>query len=199
MSSNKLHIYVVALCGFMAISHFAHAEPAMIAVCAGCHGADGAGVGLDNVPIIAGTPAAHFEEAVYAYQDGARKCTAVPAMCAILATLSEADIAELAEHYGAMTRHSSGEAFDAALAQTGALIHQKHCSKCHVEPDDEDVEHALGIPLHGQRSAYLRYAIEAYLTGDREILLPAMAHELAELDAEAIEALINHYASYESP
>jgi cytochrome c553 len=199
MTNNRRHVCVLALSGFIAISSFAHAELAIIGVCAGCHGADGSGAGLDNVPIIAGTPAAHLEEAVYAYLDGARQCIEVPAMCAIVATLSESDIAELAEHYGAMTRHSSGEAFDETLAQTGARIHKKHCSKCHVRPDDEDVENALGIPLHGQRSAYLKYALNAYLTGDREVLLPAMAHELAELDADAIEALIHHYASYESP
>lgn len=197
MNISQPAVCALVLSGLVAFGTFAHAESAMLGVCAGCHGADGSGVGLNNVPIIAGTPAAHLEEALYAYQDGARQCSEVPAMCALVATLSEADILELAEHYGAMTRVSSGEAFDTTLAQTGARIHDKHCSKCHVQPDDEDVENALGIPLHGQRSAYLKFALNAYLTGDREALVPAMAHELAELDADAIEALIHYYASYQ--
>ena len=68
----------------------AHAEPRNIQVCAACHGEDGAGVGFDYVPIIAGTPAAHLEEALFAYKDGARRCVGVPVMCDAVAPLSVA-------------------------------------------------------------------------------------------------------------
>ena len=36
----------------------------------------------------------------------------------------------------------------------------------------------------------------SYLTGTRETLVPAMAEKIALLDQEAIEALVNYYASY---
>ena len=173
------------------------AEPAMIGVCASCHAEDGSGVGFEFVPIIAGTPASHIEEALYAYQDGARRCVGVPVMCEAAALLSEADIAELAQHYSEMRRISSGETFDKALAEAGKAIHEEHCAKCHVLPHDEDVGNALGIPLHGQRSAYLRMALGAYMTGDREALMPAMAEKLKLLDTEKIDALANYYASYD--
>ena len=65
-----------------------------------------------------------------------------------------------------------------------------------MPPDDGAVEDALGIPLHGQRSLYLRYAIESYLDGTRENLLPAMAEKLEALEKVDIEALVNYYASY---
>lgn len=169
----------------------------MVEVCSACHAADGSGVGFEFVPIIAGTPASHIEEALYAYQDGARRCVGVPVMCEAAALLSDADIAELAEHYSAMPRISSGEAFDATLAENGKAFHEEHCAKCHVLPDDENVEDALGIPLHGQRSAYLRMALGAYMTGDRETLIPAMAEKLKLLDADTIDALVNYYASYD--
>ncbi len=55
----------------------------------------------------------------------------------------------------------------------------------------------LGIPLNGQRAAYLRLALGAYLTGDRETLVPIMADKLRELDQDKIEALIHYYASGE--
>lgn len=179
-----------------AICSTVFAEPANLAVCAACHGADGSGAGFDNVPIIAGTPAAHLEEALYAYQDGARRCVEQPAMCDAVSTLSDSDIVELAEYFAAMKRVFAGEARDATLAQAGERIHEEHCAICHVPPDDENAEFALGIPLHGQRSTYLKIELDAYLTGDREALVPAMAAKLKLLDARDIESLINYYSSY---
>jgi len=184
------------LAALLLLGGLAHAEPANLAVCAACHGEDGSGAGFPYVPIIAATPAAHLEEAMFAYQDGARHCVGVPVMCETIAPLSNEEILEFAEHYSAMPRISSGEDFDADLAATGELLHNEHCAKCHVLPTDEDAENALGIPLNGQRAAYLRLALGAYLTGDRETLIPAMAEKIALLDQDAIEALVNYYSSY---
>jgi len=196
MEKPWLSVCALALGGLFALGNMAYAEPANLNVCAACHGKDGSGAGFKYVPIIAGTPAAHLEEALFAYQDGARRCVGVPVMCEAIRPLSEDDIEELAQHYSAMERISSGEEFDSRLAQVGELIHEEHCARCHVLPDDEDVEYALGIPLHGQRSAYLRLALGAYFSGDRETLVPIMAEQLALLDADKIEALVNYYASY---
>lgn len=196
MSMSKLGICAVACSSLLALAGTAQAEPEMIEVCAACHGEDGSGAGFPYVPIIAGTPAAHLEEALYAYQDGARNCVGVPVMCDTVEFLSEDDVVELAEYYAAMPRISSEEEYDQRLAGVGKLIHEEHCAQCHVSPDDENVENALGIPLDGQRSAYLRLAIGAYLTGDRQTLVPVMADKLKLLDPDKIQALVNYYASY---
>ena len=189
-------IGALVLGALFAVGGIAHAEPAQLKVCAACHGEDGSGAGFAYVPIIAGTPAAHLEEALFAYLDGARRCVGVPVMCEVAAALKEAEIEELAEHYSKMSRISSGEEFNARLAQVGQLIHNEHCAQCHVAPDDEDVASAIGIPLHGQRAAYLRLALGAYFSGDRDTLVPVMAEKLEELDADKIEALVNYYSSY---
>jgi sulfide dehydrogenase cytochrome subunit len=173
------------------------AAPDKIEICAACHGKDGEGVGYDYVPIIAGTPAAHLEEALFAYKDGARNCVGVPVMCQAIKPLSDEEVVELAAYYAAMPRLSSGEKFDARLAAVGKLIHDDLCAQCHVLPTDENVEAALGIPLNGQRAAYLRMALGAYLTGDRETLVPIMADRLRELDQAKIDALIHYYSSWE--
>lgn len=186
----------IRLIALLLFASLANAEPAKVEICASCHGADGSGAGFDYVPIIAGTPAPHLEEALFAYLDGARKCVGVPVMCDVVATLSEAEVVELAAHYSAMPRISSDEPFNERLARDGEFIHEEHCAKCHVLPDDENVADALGIPLNGQRAAYLRMALGAYLTGDRETLVPTMAEKIALLDQGKIEALINYYASY---
>jgi cytochrome c553 len=118
-------------------------------------------------------------------------------MCEVAGSLSESDVVELAEHFAAMKRISAGEAPVAELVRAGERIHAEHCAKCHVLPDDADVENALGIPLHGQRPAYLKMALEAYLDGDRQTLVPAMAEQLAQLDDDDVGALINYYSSYQ--
>ena len=196
MRTRRPGISVLALSVLLSVSGIARAEPAKLEICAACHGEDGSGAGFAYVPIIAGTPAAHLEEALFAYLDGARRCVGAPVMCEAVAALTEAEIEDLAEHYSKLSRVSSGEEFNARLAQVGELIHQKHCAQCHLFPDDKDVESALGIPLHGQRAAYLRLALGAYFSGDRDTLVPIMAEKLEALDADKIEALVNYYASY---
>jgi len=197
MNIFTLSLGVIALGSFVVGSNIANAEPENLEVCAACHGDDGSGAGFPYVPIIAGTPAAHLEEALFAYQDGARNCVGVPVMCETVARLSEDDVFKLAKYYAAMPRISSEEEFDRRLAAVGKLLHDDLCAQCHVLPTDDDVENALGIPLNGQRAAYLRLALGAYLTGDRETLVPIMADKLRELDQDKIEALVHYYASWE--
>ena len=194
---NKTGIWVVALYGLFAIGNLTYAAPDVLEVCTGCHGENGSGAAGDNVPIISGTPAAHLEEALYAYQDGARQCVEEPIMCEEAAGLSATDIVELAEHFSAMSRIQAGEQPDAALVEIGERLHTEHCAKCHVLPDDENAEYALGIPLQGQRSAYLKLTFDAYQSGDRETLVPEMARKLELLSADDIDALINYYSSYQ--
>ena len=182
---------------FLTASVALGAAPANIEVCAACHGEDGSGTGYPYVPIIAGTPAAHLEEALFAYQDGARRCVGVPVMCEAVALLNEAQIEELAAYYSALPRVSSEEDYNRKLAAVGKFLHDDLCARCHVLPTDDDVENALGIPLNGQRAAYLRLALGAYLTGDRETLVPIMADKLRELDQDKIEALIHYYSSWD--
>ncbi|MDJ0814245.1 MAG: hypothetical protein QNJ23_10990 [Woeseiaceae bacterium] len=197
MGAKEGHVKHLAL-ALLLLASAAFAEaPANIEVCAACHGDDGAGVGFDYVPIIAGTPASHLEEALFAYKDGARKCVGVPVMCEAVAPLSEDDIIEMAEYYAAMPRLSTDEEFDRQLAAVGKIIHDDLCAQCHVLPTDENVRDALGIPLNGQKGAYLRMALGAYLTGDRETLVPIMADKLRLLNQDKIEALVHYYASWD--
>lgn len=177
------------------VAPFAAAEEALEA-CFGCHGADGMGKSGLMIPVIAGMPAAHIEEAIYAYVDGARQCIREPRMCETVAALSESEVTAAAEYFAAKERDYNREEFDAALAAKGAVLHERHCGACHVPPHDEDVAYAIGIPLHGQRPDYIRYTIRAYLGGQREPLLDTMAHEIQQLEPADVDALVNYYSSY---
>lgn len=172
------------------------AEPALTTGCQDCHGIDGLATDNLDAPVIAGMPAVHIEEAIYAYRDGARQCRYEPLMCETVLHTSDERIADLAEYYATQPRDSSDEEFDSKLAARGEAIHEKLCSQCHVKPEDPAVADALGIPLHGQRGVYLRYALQSYMDGRRENLLDAMGEKLKQVDSDDIEALVNFYASY---
>ncbi len=164
--------------------------------CFACHGADGMGKADPMIPVIAGIPVAHIEEAIYAYVDGARQCVSEPRMCKTVAALSESQVSAAAEYFAAQVRTYNFEKFDQELAARGAVLHERHCGACHVPPHDEDVAYAIGIPLHGQRPDYIRYAIGAYFGGKREPLLDTMAHEIQQLDPTDFDALVHYYSSY---
>ena len=165
-------------------------------VCIDCHGADGMGKSDPTYPVIAGTPIGHIEEAIFAYIDGARRCVTEPRMCEAVASLSDKQVTVAAMYFSNQVRGPTQEDFDADLAAMGAELHERHCGACHVPPHHENAAHAIGIPLNGQRADYIRFAITAYLRGDREALLETMAHELSLLEPGDLDALVNYYSSY---
>lgn len=196
LAKNSRHRIAVACLLVLAAFNSAAAAPAIVEACKSCHAEDGAGVGRTIVPVIAGMPAVHIEEALYAYKDGARQCLEEPVMCDTAVLLTDENIADLAAHYAAIPRPSLDETVDDALADLGEPVHRKLCARCHVPPDDPDVADVLGPPLHGQRADYLRYALESYLSGTRENLLDEMKEKISLLDEGDVEALANYYGSY---
>jgi len=182
---------------FCSLPATAIAEAPATSDCVDCHGVDGLAAENLDAPIIAGMPAVHIEEAIYAYKDGARQCRYEPLMCETVKHTGDERIADLAEHYSGLPRDASGEPFDSDLAAKGEQLHTRLCNGCHVPPDDPEVADKLGIPLHGQRGVYLRYALKSYMDGRRENLLDAMGEKLARVNDDDIEALVNYYASYE--
>jgi len=195
MNRTQAFAKLIAAC-MLFVATLLHAAPATVDQCVECHGDDGMGHGNPMIPVIAGIPVEHIEEAIFAYVDGARHCARESRMCEVVAVLSEDEALEVAEFFAAQPRDSSHEPFDADLAAEGEVLHEKHCSPCHVPPNDENVASAIGIPLHGQRSDYLRYAIESYFSGDREALLATMANRVLLLEPGDLGALVHYYSSY---
>ena len=174
------------------------AAPAFLRTCSECHGIEGIGSDDPAMPVLAGIPAEHLAEAIYAYVDGARNCVETPRMCETVAELSDKEVVEIAEYYSSKERFASRENFDKDLAAQGAVLHEKHCGRCHREPNRDDVASAVGNPLHGQKGAYLRLALREYLSGERESLVPRMAEAIDALQPGEFDALVHYYASYRS-
>ena len=194
LARKFLHLALVA--GLLSLAPLATAAPAIVEACKVCHAEDGSGTGKRIVPVIAGMPAVHIEEALYAYKDGARQCLEEPVMCETAALLTDDNVADLAEYYAAIDRPSLDEDIDAALAALGEPVHKRLCARCHLPPDDPNVGEVLGPPLHGQRADYLSYALESYLSGTRENILDEMKEKISLLDDGDVEALAHYYGSY---
>ena len=183
----------VGIVGLIALSGPALGDAAQhMAVCTGCHGADGVTSPMPDVPIIAGIDAVVQEDALFAYRDGARQCGPPAVMCQISAALSDDDIAELAAHFAELPNKPAGEDFDAALAAEGEKIHKKDCGICHGMDGPVMPEASI---LHGQKMAYLRFVMQQYAAGTRD-QLPPMQATISALTPEQTEAILNYYASY---
>lgn len=76
----------------------AAAGAAKAAVCIGCHGVDGNSV-VPMFPKLAGQHAAYLETSIKAYQTQERKGGNAVQMYAMVANLSDQDIADLAAHF----------------------------------------------------------------------------------------------------
>lgn len=79
-------------------------------------------------------------------------------------------------------------------AVTGEHKLQTICAPCHSVSGAEPI---ANYPiLAGQNAAYLRYALKAYRTGERDNAIMAQARDLT--DGE-IDYLAEHYATQPSP
>lgn len=165
---------------------------AQMPICTGCHGADGSGGPMPDVPIIAGIDALFQEDSIFAYRDGGSECWSPGVMCQISASLTDDDIVGLSAHFAALPFKPAGEDFDAALAAEGEEFHEDSCGICHGMHAPDDPSASI---LHGQKIAYLRAAMQQYSAGKRE-QLPAMKAAVDALTPEQTEAILHYYASY---
>ena len=170
--------------------------------CNDCHGDNGVSQWAD-VPTIAGIDAFGIADGLFIYRDEERPCAeskyrqgdtsrAPTTMCAIAADLSDDDIEALGDAYSELPFVPAAQEFDAALAESGAAIHEQHCGKCHSE-GGSNVEDEASI-LAGQWMTYLENSFASYASGDRP-QDKKMKEKLEALSADDVSALINYYAS----
>jgi len=200
MKANKYLFLTAILATFSAAS--ASDIDVMMKGCNDCHGDNGVSQSND-VPTIAGIDAFGIADGLYMYRDEERPCAeskyrhgdtsrAPTTMCAIAADLSDDDIEALGDAYSELPFVAAVQDFDAALAATGAAIHEKECDKCHSE-GGSNVEDEASI-LAGQHMDYLEDAFASYASGDRP-LDKKMKEKLEALSADDVKALIHYYAS----
>jgi cytochrome c553 len=150
----------------------AHAQDAAkgfekAAMCIGCHGIPGYQASFPEVykvPMISGQGAKYIVNALTAYKKGERKH---PTMRGIAASLSDADMADLAAYYStnaaSLIKPVSDTPATAPSAEVAALLAKGACTSCHGPNFSKPID--PGYPkLAGQHSDYLYAALRAYGT-----------------------------------
>ena len=160
--------------------------------CAGCHGTNGSSVGPAS-PTIAGISREYFIETMHAYKEGKRPATI---MSRIAKGYSDSEIELMADFFSQQPFVRQPQQFDAKKADKGKKLHKKYCEKCH-EDAGRSTEDDAGI-LAGQWEPYLRFSMEDFTSGKRE-MEKKMKKRVAELQKahgdDGIDALIHFYAS----
>ena len=137
------------------------------AMCIGCHGIQGYQASFPEihmVPMISGQGAKYLVSALQAYKKGERKH---PTMRGIAATLSDADMADLAAYYekhgASLVKPVADTPAVAPSAEVGALLTKGACASCHGANFSKPID--PGYPkLAGQHADYLSVALRAYAT-----------------------------------
>ncbi len=167
--------------------------------CADCHEKDGNATDGET-PSIAGMSETYFVEAMAAYKSDARPAKKLKDkkedMKDVVKKLSDADIKALAAHFAKQKFKPFKQDFDAAQAKAGKELHKKYCDKCHSEGGASSADDA-GI-LAGQPISYLKYSMENFASGKREMgdkmakKFNAMKEDKGD---ESLVQVIHYYAS----
>lgn len=171
---------------------------ALVKRCEICHGQNG-NSGLPMFPSIAGFSYEGFLYAMDVYREDRRIAAAFQqpnapetVMNSIAQGLSDADVEALANYFSKRKYVPRNQQFDPKLARRGAILHEAHCERCHVQ--NGAVAGDEVAPLAGQWTPYLRLQFENILSGKR-VVSRRMLNRFKKLSQEDIEALLNYYAS----
>ncbi len=132
------------------------AAPARLALCAGCHGADGNSA-LALSPSLAGQPRVFLENTLILVREGLRP---IAAMKGLLDGVTDAEIVALADHFSRQAvRADTGPRDDAAFRRGEALASRNLCGTCHLPTYAGQQQ----MPrLAGQRGDYLAQSMREF-------------------------------------
>ena len=166
------------------------------AVCASCHGDNGASA-TPELPSLAGQSAAAIYKQLHDFRSGAR---VHPQMTPVAQRLQVPDLANIAAFYGRSARPYGGLGgrFQAAdvlivrLATEGDSARRiPACNSCHVNGAGGPIETPV---LTGQHHQYLAAQLRAYKNGQRRNDVYQRMRNIARgLSDEEIEALARYY------
>ena len=161
--------------------------------CAGCHGTDGASGG-PATPTIAGLHGEYFVEVMKGYRDGTAYATI---MNRIAKGYTDEELSKLAGFFAGQKFVAADQKFDQKLADSGAKIHDKWCEKCHAEGGKIIADEEYYI-LAGQWTPYLKYTLEDFKAGTRE--MPKKMKEkfdgmMKKEGDKGLDAILAYYAS----
>ena len=168
-----------------AVAGNAEAGRKRAADCAGCHGAEGISDN-DTWPSLAGQNAAYLARILAAYKSGAEQDAM---MTPIARELSDADVQDLAAHYGRLACGPGAKSPPVGDATAGRSL-AKNCARCHGETGL--TANPAWPSLAAQKSGYLVNVLKAFRAGLRKD--PTMAGVTRGLSDADIANLAAFYA-----
>lgn len=170
------------------------AQPAGVASCVGCHGADGVSQDPD-VPTIAGMSSVYLADQLYAFQSEERPCVyeyftktgTTGNHC-----LMPPDMDAVAEYFARLPFRPAIQDLDPDKVAAGEAIHDSVCAVCH-SAEGSNPEDDAGI-LAGQWKPYLIRSLTDFQTGERMLSAPKQ-RAINRLSGTDIQALAEYYAS----
>jgi cytochrome c553 len=176
----------------LAVGEPAHPGSSMpaIAVCAACHGVDGAGRDGGGFPVIAGQSASYMKRALDAYAQGTRYSGVMGPMAAALDPQArDAVVTHYAGLPPAAFRASGNQAGEELALRGDPGQRIPPCAECHRRSD----RHPDYPRLDGQHAEYLRLQLQLFKDGTRggsplaEIMRP-IAERLTAVQQQEVAA-----------
>jgi cytochrome c553 len=157
--------------------------------CAACHGPEG-NSSNPAVPSISAQPAQFLTTALFMFREGNRKD---PQMSPMAASLSNADLNDLAAYFSGRPRTPPAREISAEAAAAGKELTQKYnCVQCHG-PSLLGQQH---IPrIAGQGADYLRTQLRGFKASTRFDLDGTMTSAAQVLTEKDIETVVDYLAS----
>jgi len=163
------------------------------AVCAACHGKEGRSQQA-TVPSLAGQHNDYIVLALYQFRAGHRPS---PLMAPIAATLTDADLGNLAAYYSALTPWGSERGAGATASAAGpALTQLRNCVQCHAP----GLAGQDSVPrIAGQKIDYLKAQLRAFRRGNRGDIDGNMTSAVSQLTDAEIDTLADYVSGLQTP
>jgi cytochrome c553 len=198
MKASHFGAIVLVLSGlfpFVVTAADAEAGKAKSAVCAACHGADGNSTN-PAWPSLAGQHASYTYKQLMDFKEGRRENATMTGM---VATLSEADMKDLAAYFE--SQKSKPVAADPELIETGENIyrggitetHVAACMGCH-SPSGKGNAPAGWPSLKGQHPEYIVAQLQAFKQGARNNdtgrMMRDVSARMSDMEMQSVAAYI---------
>jgi cytochrome c553 len=192
---KKILLVVSIICCVLAVPALAQGDAAAgkgkAAACAACHGADGNSV-APNFPNLAGQHASYLLKQLQNFKSGKRKN---PTMTAMVAPLSEQDMADLAAYFASQTEKVGETAAD--KLEAGQTLYRAGdaasgvaaCAACHG-PTGSGNPQATFPRLSGQHATYVETQLKSFRSGERAndagSMMRGVASKMSDAEIEAV-------------
>ncbi len=186
-----LRLFFSAVVGCLPLQAQAVNIDQLLPQCFECHGEQGVSR-QSSVPTIAGLSEKTLSQALLAYQQGKRENTADTHR---RLAGSARRIAALSAYFARQRFVPSRQNSEPERVERGLYLHLDYCEKCHRDNGAHD--HLGSGILAGQQQGYLRFSLNAFYSGERQIAekkAKRLEALLEEQEVDAMEDLLHFYA-----